>query len=74
MSSYTRSTCCPVVAATVLVKLSLTRLSADGQHSCGYAKDNARARRFYDKNGFTADGTEQVDPDLDGLVEIRMVR
>lgn len=38
------------------------------------AKDNARARRFYDKNGFTADGTEQVDPDLDGLVEIRMVR
>lgn len=38
------------------------------------AKDNARARRFYAKNGFTADGTEQVDPDLDGLVEIRMVR
>jgi ribosomal protein S18 acetylase RimI-like enzyme len=38
------------------------------------AKDNARARRFYEKNGFTADGTEQVDPDLDGLVEIRMVR
>jgi ribosomal protein S18 acetylase RimI-like enzyme len=38
------------------------------------AKDNARARRFYDKNGFAADGTEQVDPDLDGLVEIRMVR
>lgn len=38
------------------------------------AKDNARARRFYEKNGFIADGTEQVDPDLDGLVEIRMVR
>jgi len=38
------------------------------------AKDNARARRFYEKNRFTADGTEQVDPDLDGLVEIRMVR
>lgn len=38
------------------------------------AKDNVRARRFYAKNGFTADGTEQVDPDLDGLVEIRMVR
>ncbi len=38
------------------------------------AKDNARARRFYEKNGFTADGTEQVDPDLDGLIEIRMVR
>jgi len=38
------------------------------------AKENARAQRFYEKNGFTADGTEQVDPDLDGLVEIRMVR
>ncbi len=38
------------------------------------AKDNARARRFYEKNGFTYDGTEQVDLDLDGLVEIRMVR
>lgn len=38
------------------------------------AKDNARARRFYVKNGFTTDGTEQVDADLDGLVEIRMVR
>ena len=38
------------------------------------ARDNARARRFYEKNGFTADRTEQVDPDLDGLVEIRMVR
>ncbi|GAA2153981.1 acetyltransferase (GNAT) family protein [Humibacillus xanthopallidus] len=38
------------------------------------AKDNARARGFYEKNGFTADGTEQVDPDLDGLAEIRMVR
>ena len=34
-SSYTRSTCCPVVSATVLVKLSLTRLSADGQRSSG---------------------------------------
>jgi ribosomal protein S18 acetylase RimI-like enzyme len=38
------------------------------------AKNNGRARRFYEKNGFTADGTEQVDPDLDGLVEMRMVR
>jgi ribosomal protein S18 acetylase RimI-like enzyme len=38
------------------------------------AKDNPRARRFYEKNGFTADGTEQVDEDLDGLLEKRMVR
>ncbi len=38
------------------------------------AKDNGRARRFYEKNGFKDDGTEQVDQDLDGLVEMRMVR
>jgi ribosomal protein S18 acetylase RimI-like enzyme len=37
------------------------------------AKANGRARRFYEKNGFTSDGIEQVDPDLHGLVEIRMV-
>ncbi|WP_270886031.1 GNAT family N-acetyltransferase [Pedococcus sp. 5OH_020] len=33
------------------------------------AKENRRARRFYEKNGFAYDGTEQVDPDLDGLIE-----
>lgn len=38
------------------------------------AKENPRARRFYEKNGFLVDGTEQTDPDLDGLVEVRMVR
>lgn len=38
------------------------------------AKDNARARRFYEKNGFRCDGTEQVDQDLVGVVELRMVR
>ncbi len=38
------------------------------------AKENKRARRFYEMNGFTADGTEQVDPELDGLLEMRMVR
>ncbi|WP_237565871.1 GNAT family N-acetyltransferase [Ornithinimicrobium cerasi] len=38
------------------------------------AKENGRARRFYEKNGFEEDGTEQIDEDLDGLVEIRMVR
>lgn len=38
------------------------------------ARDNSRARRFYEKNGFVADGTEQTDPDFDALVEIRMVR
>jgi len=38
------------------------------------AKDNSRARRFYEKNGFTDDGTEQTEPALDGLVEVRMIR
>lgn len=38
------------------------------------ARENPRARRFYEKNGFVPDGFEQTDPDLDGLVEIRMVR
>ena len=38
------------------------------------AKENARARRFYERNDFIPDGTEQTDPDLDGLVEVRMIR
>jgi ribosomal protein S18 acetylase RimI-like enzyme len=38
------------------------------------ARDNTRARSFYRRNGFVEDGTEQIDPDLDGLVEVRMVR
>ena len=38
------------------------------------ASANARARRFYERNGFQPDGVEFIDPDIDGLVEIRMVR
>ncbi len=38
------------------------------------ATANARARAFYERNGFHVDGGEYVDPDIDGLVEIRMVR
>ena len=34
---------------------------------------NLRARRFYARHGFAADGTEMVDADT-GLLEIRMVR
>jgi GNAT superfamily N-acetyltransferase len=36
-------------------------------------RDNARARRFYARNGFVPDGTEAEEPHLGG-VEIRMVR
>jgi GNAT superfamily N-acetyltransferase len=34
---------------------------------------NPRARRFYARHGFVADGTEMIDPDT-GLPEIRMLR
>lgn len=43
-------------------------------------KDNPRARRFYEKHGFRADGAEQDlgeeqnDDELRGICEIRMVR
>jgi len=35
---------------------------------------NVRARAFYERHGFRADGSEFVDPALDGIVEVRMVR
>lgn len=35
-------------------------------------KDNKRARRFYEKNGFAADGAERVSQ-FDGAVEVRYV-
>lgn len=38
------------------------------------AKDNPRARRFYEKNGFAADGAEKVDSASNGLKTVRMVR
>lgn len=38
------------------------------------ARDNVRARVFYERQGFAADGAEYADPDIAGLVEIRMVR
>ena len=38
------------------------------------AKDNPRARRFYEKNGFVADGAERIDSSSNGLKTIRMVR
>lgn len=38
------------------------------------AEANPRAIRFYERNGFRADGTVLVDPALEELREIRMVR
>ena len=37
-------------------------------------KSNQQARSFYERHGFHPDGAEFADPDLDGVVEIRMVR
>ena len=36
-------------------------------------KENKRARRFYEKNGFKWDGTERVS-EFDGALEVRYVR
>jgi GNAT superfamily N-acetyltransferase len=36
-------------------------------------RDNVRARDFYTRHGFVADGTEQVEQEF-GAVEVRMVR
>lgn len=38
------------------------------------AEDNPRARSFYARNGFTPDGTRNVDAAADDLAEIRMTR
>jgi ribosomal protein S18 acetylase RimI-like enzyme len=38
------------------------------------ATENDRARSFYERHGFADDGTRVADPDVDGLVELRMVR
>ena len=38
------------------------------------AQDNARARAFYRRNGFAADGTEAVDELTGAFTDIRMVR
>lgn len=38
------------------------------------AEDNARARRFYEKLGFAADGAREVDERWPALPDIRMVR
>lgn len=37
-------------------------------------RTNARARAFYERNGFDVDGVEQVEEQFPGIVEVRMVR
>ncbi|WP_431804924.1 N-acetyltransferase family protein [Microbacterium sp. bgisy203] len=38
------------------------------------AKENPRATRFYERNGFAFDGTEQIDPHAPLITDARMVR
>lgn len=52
----------------------LTAVLGDHPAMLWVARDNARARRFYEKHGFRADGAEKADPTLEGLIEVRMVR
>ncbi|MGW9112673.1 N-acetyltransferase family protein [Microbacterium sp. NPDC055683] len=37
-------------------------------------RENTGARRFYERTGFAEDGVTFADPDLEGVVELRMVR
>jgi GNAT superfamily N-acetyltransferase len=48
-------------------------LGADEAATLHVFRDNARARRFYARNGFVPDGTEQEEPHFGGI-EIGMVR
>lgn len=46
----------------------------DGPAQLWVYSGNARARAFYERRGFRADGSEFVDSSIDGLAEVRMVR
>ncbi|MFC7457459.1 GNAT family N-acetyltransferase [Brachybacterium sp. GCM10030267] len=46
----------------------------EGPASVWVAEDNPRARRFYEKLGFAADGAAHVEEHLGNLRDIRMVR
>lgn len=55
--------------------LALTEAILEGEPaSVWVAEDNPRARRFYEKAGFTADGATQVEEHLGNLRDLRMVR
>jgi len=51
----------------------ITQVIGDDDAVLWVFRDNARARDFYARHGFVADGTEQVEPEF-GAAEIRMVR
>lgn len=58
-------------------KLGQTMLDAvvgDRPTQLWVLQGNNRAIRFYERNGFAADGATDADPRAPGLVEVRMVR
>lgn len=52
----------------------LDEVVGSGPASLWVARDNPRARRFYERNGFEADGTEKPDDRVPTFWELRMVR
>jgi GNAT superfamily N-acetyltransferase len=52
----------------------LDAVLGDRPASLWVAEDNPRARRFYERNGFVADGERAVLESWEGIAEIRMVR
>jgi GNAT superfamily N-acetyltransferase len=52
----------------------LDAVLGDRSASLWVAEQNPRARRFYERNGFTPDGAREVLESWEGLVEVRLVR
>ncbi|GAA4764998.1 GNAT family N-acetyltransferase [Microbacterium gilvum] len=52
----------------------LERVLGTGPAQLWVLRENTGARRFYERRGFAEDGVTFTDPDLDGAVELRMVR
>jgi GNAT superfamily N-acetyltransferase len=52
----------------------LDAVLGDRPASLRVAEQNPRARRFYERNGFSPDGAREVLESWEGLVEVRLVR
>ncbi|UEJ82994.1 GNAT family N-acetyltransferase [Brachybacterium halotolerans subsp. kimchii] len=59
---------------TGLAQALVAELLDDRHAYLWVVEDNPRARRFYEKVGFRADGGTKIDPSLEDLREIRMSR
>lgn len=58
-----------------MLKKALSQMKETGQKSVFLwaFKENKRARRFYEKHGFTVDGTERIS-EFDDAVEVRYIK